>query len=92
LLPPNREPVSQLIDGPKIPEQVTSLVIGKLYAHLFFSHVIDFQGYAGINLAKIWPPFQFDMNTAWFPGLSDQDVLWLHEAFARESKPMPIPQ
>jgi hypothetical protein len=36
--------------------QVTSLVIGHFYAHLFSSTVwSDFPGYAGIEFAQLWP-------------------------------------
>jgi len=69
--------------------KVTTLVIGQFCAHLFYSPVIDFAGYEGITLCRLWPPSRFDVNTAWLPVMSDQHVLWLHEAFARESPPMP---
>lgn len=69
--------------------KVTTLVIGQLCAHLFYSPVIDFGGYEGITLAQIWPPRCFDIDTGWLPSISDKDLLWLHEAFARESPPMP---
>jgi hypothetical protein len=70
--------------------QVTTLVIGQLCAHTFFSSVIDFQGYAGIELYPLWPPASsFDMDTGDMVPIGDRDLVWLHEAFARESTPMP---
>jgi hypothetical protein len=66
---------------------VATLVIGQLCAHLFYSHVIDlegFGGYEGITLGRIWPPGRFDLDTGSLPSVSDNDVLQLHEAFARE--------
>jgi hypothetical protein len=69
--------------------QVATLVIGQLCAHSFYSPVIDFQGYEGITLAQIAPPRRFDIDTDYLPTMSDKEVLWLHEAFARESAPMP---
>ena len=50
--------------------RVTTLVIGKLCAHLFYSRVIDFQGYEGIDLTQIWPRRQFDVDTSLLSVLS----------------------
>jgi hypothetical protein len=68
---------------------VTTMVIGQLCAHLGYSSVTDFPGYSGISLYQLWPPACFDLDTYDLPSMSDQDVLLLHEAFARQSKPMP---
>jgi hypothetical protein len=69
--------------------QVATLVIGQLCAHSFYSPVIDFQGYEGINLYQLWPPVPFELDTGLLTSMNDKHVLWLHEAFARESAPMP---
>jgi hypothetical protein len=70
---------------------VSTTVIGKLCAHMFYSPINDFRGYEGIALSQIWPPRRFDLDTNYLPSLSDQDVLWLHEAYARESEPFAAP-
>jgi hypothetical protein len=69
--------------------QCTTMVIGKLCAHLFSSTVSPVLGYDGIRLTKIWPPSGYDINTRFLPGIDDEHVVWLHEALARESKPLP---
>ncbi len=72
--------------------QVSTLFIGQLCAHIFYSVDIDLASkvqYEGIELATIWPQPRYEMNSAFLPVLDDKAVLWLHEAFARESKPMP---
>jgi hypothetical protein len=69
--------------------QVATLVIGQLCTHSFYSPVIDFRGYEGITLCQIWPPNQFDLDIELLSSLDDKALLWLHEAFARESAPMP---
>ena len=68
---------------------VTTMVIGRLCAHLGYSSVIDFPGYTGMSLSQLWPPGCFDIQTDLLPSMSDEDVLRLHEEFARGSKPMP---
>ena len=68
--------------------RVTTLVIGKLCAHLFYSPIIDFQGYAGIDLTQIWPRRHLYEDTSQLSLLNGKDTLFLHEAFARESSPM----
>jgi hypothetical protein len=70
--------------------RVTTLVIGKLCAHLFYSPIIDFQGYEGIDLTQIWPRRHLYVDTSLLSVLSGKDTLFLHEAFARESPQMPI--
>jgi hypothetical protein len=68
---------------------VTTMVFGQLFTHLGYSSVTDFPGYDGLSLYRLWPPGPFDLDTYDLPSMSDQDVLRLHEAFARETKPMP---
>jgi hypothetical protein len=70
--------------------RVTTLVMGKLCAHLFYSPIIDLPGYEGISLAQIWPRRNSYIDTSYLSVISGRDALFLHEAFARESPPMPI--
>jgi hypothetical protein len=70
--------------------QVTTLVIGQLCAHVFYSSAGEtFPGYEGITLAQLWPPTMFDKDTAFLTSLSDEEVLLLHEAFANDAPPPP---
>ncbi|WP_420969795.1 hypothetical protein [Bradyrhizobium sp. B120] len=69
--------------------RVTTLVIGRLCAHLFYSPVIDFQGYEGVELTQIWPRQNKFIDTSYLPLRTGNEALYLHEAFARESRPMP---
>lgn len=69
--------------------RVSTLVMGKLCAHLFYSPVVDFQGYEGIRLSQIWPRKHSYLNTSGMTGIDGKAALFLHEAFARESPPMP---
>lgn len=68
--------------------QVTTLVLGKLCAHLFSSTELPFEGYEGARLTRIWPLTGLSLNTSFLPDISDEAVVSLHEALARESKPM----
>ena len=68
--------------------QVTTLIIGKLCAHLFSSTEIPFEGYEGARLTRIWPLTGLALDTRFLPDISDAAVVSLHEALARESKPM----
>jgi hypothetical protein len=53
--------------------------------------VMAFPGYTGISLYQLWPPGCFAIQTdLMLPSMSDEDVLRLHEEFARGSKPMPV--
>jgi hypothetical protein len=70
---------------------VSTMVIGKLCAHMFYSYIIDFPGYNGVHLAQIWPPGQFDLGVGFLPRLVDEQVVDLHEAFARENNPIVPP-
>jgi hypothetical protein len=69
--------------------QVTTLVIGKLCAHLFSSTETPVLGYEGIRLTRIWPPTGLGIGTEFIPPVTDKAIIWLHEALARESKPLP---
>ncbi|MBR0685303.1 hypothetical protein JQ594_05210 [Bradyrhizobium manausense] len=69
--------------------RVTTLVIGKLCAHLFYSPIIDFAGYEGVELTQIWPRQNSYIDTSQFALRTGKEILYLHEAFARESRPMP---
>jgi hypothetical protein len=68
---------------------VTTMVIGRLCAHLGYSSVTKFPGYDGISLPQLWPSEYFNLDTSSLPSMSEADVLQLHEEFARGSKPMP---
>jgi hypothetical protein len=69
--------------------RVTTLVIGKLCAHLFYSPVIDFEGYEGIHLTQIWPRRHLYVDTSRLSVMSGRDAIFLHEAFARAVPPLP---
>jgi hypothetical protein len=71
--------------------QIVTLVLGELCTHSIYSPVIDLDqfGYEGITLTSIWPPTRFEIDTRFLPTVDDKAVLWLHEAFARESPPLP---
>jgi hypothetical protein len=68
--------------------QVTTMVMGTLCAHLFSSTETPILGYEGVRLTRIWPLSGLGINTRHLPALDDKQVLWLHEAFARESVPI----
>ena len=72
--------------------RVTTLVMGRLCAHLFFSPIIDFQGYEGVQLAQMWPPRYPWLDSSQLSALNGRETLFLHEAFAREAPPMPQPE
>ena len=67
--------------------QVTSLVVGQLYAHLFSSTVWkDFSGYNGIDLVQLWPLKHRTILVQSLPTIFDQDVVPLHETIPRTVK------
>lgn len=70
--------------------RVSTLVMGRLCAHLFYSPIIDFKGYEGVNLAQLWPRQRFYIDTSELAALSGKETLFLHEAFARESPRCPL--
>jgi len=64
--------------------QVTTLIAGQLYAHVFFSTVWpDFPGY---SLIQIWPPTYPYIDTGLLPAMSDRDGVMLHETISRLGK------
>ena len=65
---------------------ISTLVIGHLCAHTFYSHIMSFDGYEGIHLTRIWPPTGHDIDSRAMPTINADSALWLHEAFARERK------
>jgi hypothetical protein len=68
--------------------QVTTMVMGGLCAHVMCStEWREFDGYEGIKLARIWPPNQIYLSTRFMPVISDEEVLWLHEALPRSLEP-----
>jgi hypothetical protein len=70
--------------------QVTTLVLGQLCTHSFYSPIpVHFGGYDGVSLCQIWPPQPYLLDSGLVSTLDDQAVLWLHEAFARDTAPMP---
>jgi hypothetical protein len=91
----------QLVSGPTDavgPEhcnmQVTTLVLGRLCVHLVYAPdlPLDQFEYEGLHLTCIWPPSRFLIDTSAMTGLSDRDVLWLHETFARSAPSLqPLP-
>jgi hypothetical protein len=70
--------------------QTTTMVLGRLCVHAFSStEWKEFDGYEGLQLSRIWPIAHPYINTASMPAVSDDVVLWLHEAVARTLKPYP---
>ena len=69
--------------------QVSTLVMGQLCAHTFHSPVVETGGYEGVSLYQLWPLSPLPIDTGYLAPLNDREVLWLHEAYARESTPMP---
>lgn len=68
--------------------QVTTIVAGKLCAHTFSSTIWDeFRGYKGIEMAEVWPPSNFVMDTRFLPQIAPDNIPWLHEAISRDRDP-----
>jgi len=70
--------------------RVSTFVMGQLCAHVFYSTDADLTShihYDGIDLCRIWPPSQFDVEMIRLPALDGNGVLSLHETFARQQKP-----
>jgi len=65
--------------------KITTLVVGKLCAHVFSSTIPDigFTGYTGVRLTQIWPPSDFDIDWRTVIRLSDQAVLALSETLSK---------
>jgi hypothetical protein len=65
--------------------QVTTLVAGKLCAHIFSTTVWhEFTHYEGVRLTRIWPPTCLDIDTQFLPTIKADTVPWLHEAIGRD--------
>jgi hypothetical protein len=74
---------SQMFRPPKCNTQVTTMVIGRLCAHLVSSSVMPVPiGYDGVRLTTIWPAGQFHIDTRALPALSETEVVHLHESLA----------
>jgi hypothetical protein len=71
--------------------QTTTLVIGKLCAHLFRSTFVPFIEYDGARLTKIWPLTGYEIQSRFMPVISDVGVLSLAEALARTANETPRP-
>lgn len=68
--------------------QVTTLVVGRLCAHIFSTTVYEeFTGYEEPPMAQIWPINGLIIDTRWLPGIDTDDVHWLHEAIGRDRNP-----
>jgi hypothetical protein len=80
----------QLVSSPnevsrphKCNAQTTTIVIGKLCAHIASSSVVPVPlGYTGIELANIWPDCHIDLDSGFLPTLTDAEVVHLHESWA----------
>ncbi len=72
--------------GPdKCNTQTTTLAIGQLSAHLFSStELIDFPGYQGIHLCKIWPPGDWFIEWRCVPAYDEPTLKVLAEALSRD--------
>jgi hypothetical protein len=67
--------------------QVTTLVVGQLYAHILFSTVWpNFEGYEGVSLTQIWPANDLHIKTEYLPVMFEQDGINLHETISRMGK------
>lgn len=70
--------------------QVTSLVVGQFYAHLFSSTVWkDFPGYEGIDLVQLWPLKHRIIPVQSLPAIFEQEVIPLHETIPRSVRQIP---
>lgn len=68
--------------------QVTTLVVGRLFAHMFSTAVwTEFGGYLDAPIAQIWPVNGLIIDTHWLPAISEDEVHWLHEAIGRDRNP-----
>ena len=68
--------------------QVTTIVVGRLCAHIFSSTVYDdFAGYVEPPMCRIWPITGFDIDTGYLPEIDAEDATWLHEAIGRDRNP-----
>lgn len=63
--------------------QTTTMVIGKICAHLFRSSFVPFIDYDGARLTKIWPLTGYDIQSRFIPTISDRGAVSLAEALPR---------
>jgi hypothetical protein len=80
------------IGGAYCDTRISTLVIGHLCAHIFYSHdteVASKMAYDGVQLTQLWPASGFDLHTVGMSSLDGRAVLWLHEAYAREAPGTP---
>jgi hypothetical protein len=79
-----------LIDPVHCNTQVTTLVAGKMCAHMFSSTNWEgFCGYEGFHLTQVWPPRQLDIDARFMPHIDNVNLAWVHEAVARDGMPPP---
>jgi len=70
--------------------QVTSLVVGQFYAHIFSSTVWkDFPGYDGADLVQLWPLTHRIIPVQSLPAIFEQEVIPLHETIPRTLRHIP---
>jgi hypothetical protein len=74
--------------GPhKCNAQVSTMVIGKLCAHLVSSSAMPVPGgYHGVELTRIWPAGHFHINSSLLPTLDEDEIVLLHESFPASLK------
>ena len=69
--------------------QVTTMVMGKLLAHLVSSTVYPIPaGYSDVDLTRIWPTSSFDIDSQNMTTLNRFEATDLHESLARSLKPV----
>jgi hypothetical protein len=67
--------------------QIATMVVGGLCVYLFSSTVMNsFPGYISSPMCRIWPPSQFYVDPWFAPGLSDDEIIRLYEAFPAKMK------
>jgi hypothetical protein len=73
--------------GPdKCNTQTTTLAVGELCAHLFSStEILDFPGYQGIHLCKIWPPGDLLIDWRLVPAYEEPVLMSLAESLSRDT-------
>jgi hypothetical protein len=75
--------------GPdKCNTQTTTMAVGQFGAHLFSStEFLDFPGYAGIDLCKIWPPSNWIIDWHRVPSYNEIVLRTLAESLGRDLPP-----
>jgi hypothetical protein len=71
--------------------QVTTMVIGDLFAHVFSRQAegLEYEGVEYPPLTRIWPSQAFGIASDHLPVIKGSQVALVHEALARESRPIP---